>query len=392
MSDETKRLLDMMQQSLNQQKLQMEQHEKLLENNAALQRDNDALRQQALSNTDRATITSTKKPDRPMVNADLDDSEWELWKDRWRRYKGMVKISTPSELRMELRASCSEEVDRLLFQYVGSSVLDIATEIELLEHIKSVAVKSTHIEVHRNFFGSLVQSDGELVTHYVARLKSHAAMCNFTIKCSCDPSSNVSYAEKMVEHQLIVGISNQEHQSRILAEAANLLKLQTLNDKVERLHILETTHESTAQMKSGSSAHSDKTSFASAGMSRYQKEKRTKSRGQGLESKKDKKLKVKKCRGCGQSNHNGKNTLERKECPAYDKICFNCGIKGHFSSNCERTKADYAGAGLDEGSGTEEGEGFSAQASGSFIFGACATQDENSEQVFRQAANQNFRR
>ena len=52
-------------------------------------------------------------------------------------------------IRLELRASCSNEVNRLLFEYVGSVVLDNSTEEQLLQHIKTVAAKTAHKEVHR---------------------------------------------------------------------------------------------------------------------------------------------------------------------------------------------------------------------------------------------------
>lgn len=56
----------------------------------------------------------------------------------------MTSITGANMLRMELRAACSQDVIRLLFGYVGVT----ATEEELLTHIKSVAVKGTHKEIH----------------------------------------------------------------------------------------------------------------------------------------------------------------------------------------------------------------------------------------------------
>ena len=384
MGEETKRLLDMLQQSLDQQKTQMVQQERQLEQITALQTENATLRGQ-MANGDRSTSIGTKKPDRPIVNSDLDDSDWELWKDRWKRYKLMIKITSPQDLKMELRASCSDEVDKLLFQYVGATVLDAASEIQLLDHIRSVAVKGIHVDVHRKDFAGLTQGEGELITHYVARLKSRAAMCDFTVKCSCDPVTTISYADKMVAHQLVVGLQSQEHQSRILSEADTLT---TLKDKVDRLQILETTEESATKFKSVSGKQSGETSSSAAGRSSYQKYRREKSREQSNNTEKDKSKKS-KCRGCGQVYHKGKKDLQRQECPAFDKSCSNCGIKGHYASVCERSKVAYTG--IDDTPVVDDRDthpSMTTQASGSFLFGAYSAQ---AEPQIENAHQQDFR-
>ena len=88
---------------------------------------------------------SAKRPDRPVINAAIDDREWALFKDTWSRYKTMIGVSsaTPGDLdtiRLELRAACSTEVNRMLFEFVGPDALNICTEDQLLTRIKSIAV------------------------------------------------------------------------------------------------------------------------------------------------------------------------------------------------------------------------------------------------------------
>ena len=52
---------------------------------------------------------------------------------------------------LELMESCSNEVSRLLYQYVG--LIDVQsesmTEAKMLSYIKSVAVNTIHPQVHR---------------------------------------------------------------------------------------------------------------------------------------------------------------------------------------------------------------------------------------------------
>ena len=74
------------------------------------------------STTEGRTTTTAKKtktPDRPNV----DDREWKLFKDSWRRYKTMTNLTTTEEIRLELRAACSNEVNKLLFEFIGAATL-----------------------------------------------------------------------------------------------------------------------------------------------------------------------------------------------------------------------------------------------------------------------------
>ena len=126
----------------------------------------------------------TKKPDRPTVESGMNDREWALFDDSWGRYKKMANITDLETIRMELRAACSTDVNKMLFEFVGSETLDTSTEADLLSHIKSVAVRTVHKEVHRMVFNTMVQKDKESVTKFVAALKSQAALCQFKVSCS----------------------------------------------------------------------------------------------------------------------------------------------------------------------------------------------------------------
>ena len=83
--------------------------------------------------------------------------------------QGDVGIATnrSEQNRNELRASCSPDVNKLLFEYVSATQLKACTEDELLAHIKSVAVRGVHKSVHRVEFSKMAQNEGEKATHYV---------------------------------------------------------------------------------------------------------------------------------------------------------------------------------------------------------------------------------
>ena len=130
----------------------------------------------------------------------------------------MTAITEIGMIRLELRAACSQDVNRLLLEYVGADALNTATEEEMLGYIKSVAIKGTHKEVHRMKFFRLSQMYGETITQFVARLRSHAILCQFEIACEDHPQPTfISFAEEMITQQLVSGIQDQQHQIRILS-------------------------------------------------------------------------------------------------------------------------------------------------------------------------------
>ena len=155
----------------------------------------------------------------------------------------MCDFTNLAEIQNELRTACSPNVNRLLFQLLGSETLNIATEEQLLHQIQLVAVKGLHKEVHRHTFHNIRQQEGEGITHFLAKFQSQARLCKFTVKCtngSCQQQVNNS--EDMVAGQLVAGLLNMEHQVKILAEA-NILT--TLEQKFHRLVSLETTDKAT---------------------------------------------------------------------------------------------------------------------------------------------------
>lgn len=284
------------------------------------------LMQQQLNNApgDRR---KTQRPDRPVINAGIDDREWSLFKDTWSRYKRMIGVNDVETIRMELRASCAPDVNRMLFEFIGPTTLDICSEDDLLGYIKSVAVKITHPEVHQMNFNTMRQEAGETITHYVARLKSQAFLCKFDVTCGCTPTTTVSYAENMVSQRLVAGLRNVDHQRKILSEAETLT---TLDTKVKRLQLLETTEESAAVLHHRPpNVAIPSTSESSAARSQY-KQDQTASKMGGL----NEEIST-KCRGCGQSAHVG----GRSKCFAREKTCNKCGIKGHIASVCEKSRS-----------------------------------------------------
>ena len=186
------------------------------------------------------------KPKRPIIDADLDDIGWTIFQDSWSRYKKLSGLQEEADICLELREACSAEVNKLLYDFVGATELNDVnlTESVLMNHIKSVAVRTIHEEVHRWTFNGLTQDEGESVARFVGRLKAQASLCKFMVTCNCN--REVSYAEEMISQRLVVGLANPEHQSKVLTEAKDL---DTLKKKVDRIMTLETTEDAADKIR-----------------------------------------------------------------------------------------------------------------------------------------------
>ena len=143
-------LMTMQQQMASMQALQSE--------NQALRDQNDVLQAAPAGQSRNGGAAKRASPKRPTIQNDMDDSDWAIFEDSWRRYKIMTRLESEGDI-MELRMACSNEVNKLLFEFVGTATLDSTkmTEDILLGHIRSVAVKGVQREVHIMNFGKITQ-------------------------------------------------------------------------------------------------------------------------------------------------------------------------------------------------------------------------------------------
>ncbi len=183
---------------------------------------------------------------RPNVDVDTTEGEWAVFEDNWGRFKRMSKLTAATEIRDNLRQCCAAQLNKMLFDVKGPATLNSATEENLLNWIKAIAVKEAHKEVHRTQFVSIKQKQGEGGNAYYSRLKAAASFCDFRVPapstcggvdCTCpNHGMEVSYQDDMVSTQLVAGLYSGDHQSKILSESATL---NTLDDKLNKLLVLE---------------------------------------------------------------------------------------------------------------------------------------------------------
>lgn len=284
-----------------------------------------------------------RRPERPTIDMDSTDTEWNMFLDDWQRYKQMSMLATDEDIRNELRSTCSKEVRTMLFNFIGSEFLVNASEVELVAYIKSVAVRSVHKEVHRQEFRVLRQEEGENITGFAARLKAKAIQCKFDSgKCT----SKCSYADEMISSQIISGVRNSDHRGKVLAEMDALDALPKL---IERLLVLECTQKASKRfVDSPRDSPRDFTDgMVAAQKSSYRKFQSSQgappSRGRRQTGSRNQFDGKPRCKGCGMRSHGpGKTMVRDQNCPAWGRKCHNCQQENHFKSVCRGEKSQAA--------------------------------------------------
>ena len=159
-----------------------------------------------------------KAPERPEMDLGYSETQWAFFEDEWRLYKRRAALQ-PNQVNDELRACCSKELRKTLFDFVGSSVLENCTEDELLQKIRETAVIGKNKAVHRKEFYEIVQAPDEQLNRFVAKLKAKAERCNFTMKCSATGCEQVvNYGEEMMKDQMTTGLYDKDVQQEVLSK------------------------------------------------------------------------------------------------------------------------------------------------------------------------------
>ena len=253
-----------------------------------------------------------KNPERPEIDLGYSETQWAFFLDEWDVYKRRAALKA-EHLTDELRACCSKDLRKTLFDFVGSSTLAKLSEQQLLEKIKSAAVIGKNRAVHRKEFHEIQQEPDEPVNRLVAKLRAKAERCNFTLKCSAIGCQQInSYAEEMVNDQMTYGLYDKDIQQEVLARDKTL---ENFEETYELIEAYELGKQAKAQLDSRG------TSEVNAFKSQYKAQQRQHT---GLKQ---------ICQGCGTTKHSGQ---QREEvCEAWGEKCKNCGKFNHFKEVCQ---------------------------------------------------------
>ena len=243
---------------------------------------------------------SEVKPDkfpRPEIGDPATDTDWQYFEASWDSYKRATRLAGQSACD-QLWHCPTESLKKKVFD---SGVRPTMTEANIMAGIKRLAVKAHNNMINIVHFQSLCQERDELVPQFSARLNGGAAICDFTVACTC--SESVSYSEEMQSFQLVRGLYDTEIQEKILAEAAN--KELNLGDIIKLAEAIES-----GKRSSGVLSRAGGLNRISENADRRQE--RTK----------------KNCAYCGGPWHEGPKW--KKDCKGTTSTCSTCSKRGHL--------------------------------------------------------------
>ena len=268
-----------------------------------------------------------KAPERPEIDLGCSETQWAFFNDEWELYQRRASLQ-PGHLTDELRACCSKELRKTLFDLLGSTTLKSLGEKALLEKIRSVAVIGKNKAVHRKEFYEIHQAPDEPVNRFVAKLRAKAERCNFTQPCSnndCEQLNN--YGDEMVKDQMVCGLHDKDIQQEVLAKDK---QLSTFDETYSLIEAYELGKQAKAQLDDRSSSE------INASRSQYKKNQSKYLRNLNSGSEQS----ATNCPGCGTTKHSGQP--RDKKCPAWGKKCGKCGRVNHFARVCQQGQTDSA--------------------------------------------------
>ena len=245
---------------------------------------------------------------------DTPEADWRFYLSEWKDYKRVTGIVGQSVLD-ELWSCMKGDLKRLAFDQGGKETL--TTEDLMLARIKSLAVTELHTAVHTVQLHEAKQAADESTKAFAARVQGIASNCNFTKTCTCQPPTNVSFAEETVYHVVLAGLRDREMQERCLA-AAYMTTVTNLPQLVQFCSAEEASKAGSANGLLGAVKSSYQRDRQAAGLAKFRP-------------------KPKACQNCNGAPHGKEGDpwwKIKNACPASNVTCAKCGKTGHFTLFC----------------------------------------------------------
>ena len=290
----------------------------------------DKLRAEAEVSGASAVVAAPVKGERkanmvqPTVEENVTESDWSYFLAEWERYCGATGLDQdpPGAVR-HLWQACSDGLRRALHNDGARVVQDVDV---LLQRVKSLAVRRRNNLVNIMTLQGLGQEKDEGVHAFLARLNGQAELCDLCVTCPRpECQEEVSFIDRFKMLQLVRGLHDKEIQEKVLAAGAALEegKEMSLTDVVKMVEAAELGKSTHAQISKAGGLYR---------MSDHQRKKMGDrvEKGRGRDGGGERKF----CGFCGRNQH------PRDECPARDKECNHCKMKGHFSIKCRKKQKD----------------------------------------------------
>ena len=152
---------------------------------------------------------------RPTISHAANSEDWAYFIICWEEYRVGSRLDG-QDVVLQLLECCTEDLRRDLVHTEGRS-LSKRSENEVLEAIKSLAVRKENVIASRAALRTLRQSKDEPIRSFAARIKSKARTRKYVATCpSC--SEAVNYSEAILQDVLIQGIVDKDIQQSILCD------------------------------------------------------------------------------------------------------------------------------------------------------------------------------
>ena len=265
--------------------------------------------------TSATAATHTEKVKRPQVTSAGTSEDWEYFLSRWSDYTAATKISG-KDLIIQLLQRCDEPLRKDLTRN-SSGPLTSKTESEVLQQIRTLAVREENTMVARAGLHSMRQDRDEPIRAFGARLKGQAAICKFVTPCQ-NCGTVVNYTDHIIRDCLARGISDPEIQLDLLGDANQDMILE------EALRFIEAKE---SGKRSASRLLDSQGAAAASSYRRNQRQATTTT--------------DRSCQYCGEKGHgrSAPTQTRKKTCPAYGTTCENCGKPNHFKNVCRSKPA-----------------------------------------------------
>ena len=295
-----------------------------------------------------AASNLVKPPDDLKVNAENPSQEWKRWKSRFDIFLmagGMSRKADPIKT-------------GLLLNHIGSDGLDIYQNFEFAEQTDDQPAelpddyqtvidkfeayfnrRDPQLMLREQFWYKIQRFPGQSFESWVRNLKEKASACKFADR------------DIMIRDKLVFSCDDESTKMKLYDIGANL----TLQKTIDTISIREATRKELEQTKSDlaneAQAHNfvDKVSTSSRKDTHVQQNQlrnpqyrqntsqnhQSKNNNGGRQTnnhlQSSRPLPTQNCRFCNRNHTPGK-----RNCPAADKTCGSCGLKGHFSLCCFR--------------------------------------------------------
>ena len=237
-------------------------------------------------------LLKTPKVDRPELNQDISDEDWESFAEEWNRFKRSWYRNDMTQRTVvdQLVECCQQDLRRLLIKEDPTILND--TEDNVLTAMRKMAVIPIAASVRRTKLITTQQDHGQTFREYYANTRAAAATCAYKVKCPhacCANNAPIDYTQEVVKDILLAGIIDMEIRKDVLS-------LTDLDSKSARDIVCIVEEKETAR---NACFGATTTSVTAASTSSYRKQHRYSGKPEAKDSEQQKLNINGKCEKCG---------------------------------------------------------------------------------------------